>query len=274
MEKQLLQARLKSINSLLDNIAKQIELTRSQIASILPISSYRKCQEFIEKVKELRLRKVSDRQVRKFNNLHNKKEGNITWQSSPCTGRQVTPVAGASPHVEGRQATLAARAPTQATINSQGGRQLHLTTRATGRQATPATGASPQAALNTQAGSQTTPSVLPHAVGRQVSLGDSTLSQAESAVSQEGNHKAFLAGSFPPPHAENVVSQTGNQASPVDSTLSKAESKVSQAGNSQVTLAVRHSVSLRALHAFQNSISQTGSSQAANTPWQTVLSFS
>ena len=77
-EKQLIQARLRSINSLLDNNAKQLELTRSQIASILPTPSYRKCQEFIEKFKKLRFKKVKDRQVRKFNNLLNRKEGNIT----------------------------------------------------------------------------------------------------------------------------------------------------------------------------------------------------
>ena len=103
-EKQLLQARIKSINSLLDNNAKHIELTRSQIASILPNPSYNKCQEFIEKVKELRFKKVNDRQVRKLNNLLNKKEGNITWQSTPNTGRQVTPATGASHQVAGMQA--------------------------------------------------------------------------------------------------------------------------------------------------------------------------
>ena len=101
-EKQLLQARIKSINSVLDNNAKQIELTRSQIASILLIPSYNKCQEFIEKVKELRFKKVNDRQVRKFNNLINKKEGNITWQSSPHTGKEVTKATGASTQVAGR----------------------------------------------------------------------------------------------------------------------------------------------------------------------------
>ena len=68
-EKQLLQTRLKSINSLLDNNAKQLELTRSKIASILPAPSYKECQEFIEKVKESGFKKVKDRQVRKFNNL-------------------------------------------------------------------------------------------------------------------------------------------------------------------------------------------------------------
>ena len=82
-EKQLLQAILKSINSLLDNNAKQIELTRSQIAFFLPIPSYRKCQEFIEKVKELRFKKVMDIQVRKFNNLLKKgREYNLAKLSS------------------------------------------------------------------------------------------------------------------------------------------------------------------------------------------------
>ena len=75
-EKQLPQTRLKAINSLLYNNAKQIDLTRSKIASILPTPSYIECQEYIEKVKELRFKKVKERQVRKFNNLLNK--GNIT----------------------------------------------------------------------------------------------------------------------------------------------------------------------------------------------------
>ena len=129
MEKQLIQARLRSINSLLDNNTKQLELTRSQIASILPNSSYRKCQEFIEKGKELRFKKVKDRQVRKFITLLNKKEGNITWQSS-----QVTQAAGASPLVANSHVTLAATSSqavnrqvtlvTRAITSSQAGRQL------------------------------------------------------------------------------------------------------------------------------------------------------
>ena len=98
-EKQLLQTRLKSINSLLDNNAKQLELTRSKIVSILSPPNYQECQEFIEKIKEKRFIKVRQRQVRKLNNLINKKEGNITWQSS-----QVLPGARASPQANNRQA--------------------------------------------------------------------------------------------------------------------------------------------------------------------------
>ena len=97
-EKQLLQTRLKSINSLLDNNTKQLELTRSKIASILTPLNYQQCQEFIEKIKEKRFIKVRERQVRKLNNLINKKKRGITWQSS-----QVSPAARAFPLVNNRQ---------------------------------------------------------------------------------------------------------------------------------------------------------------------------
>ena len=115
-EKQLLQTRLTSINSLLDNNAKQLELTRSKIVSILTAPNYQECQEFIEKIKEKRFNKVRDRQVRKLNNQINKKQGNITWHSS-----QVSPAPRAFPWANNRQATLATRA-LQATNSSQAGR--------------------------------------------------------------------------------------------------------------------------------------------------------
>ena len=92
-EKDLLQARVKAINSILDNVAKQTELCRSQLASILSAQRPRECQGFIEKVGEIRFTKVKQIQLNKFNNL-NKKEGNITrFNSSPNlvgsqTGRQ------------------------------------------------------------------------------------------------------------------------------------------------------------------------------------------
>ena len=98
-EKKLLHTRLKSINSLLGNNAKQLELTRSKVVSILTAPNYPQCQEFIEKIKEKRFNKVKERQVRKINNLINKKEGGITWQSS-----KVFPAARAFPQVNNRQA--------------------------------------------------------------------------------------------------------------------------------------------------------------------------
>ena len=81
-EKELLQARVKAINSILDNVGKQTELCRSQLASILSTQRLRECQGFIEKVGEIRFTKVKQRQLNKFNNLLNKKEGNVTGVSS------------------------------------------------------------------------------------------------------------------------------------------------------------------------------------------------
>ena len=118
-EKQLLQTRLKSINSLLDNNAKHLELIRSKIVSILTTPNYQECQDFIEKIKEKRFIKVRQRQVRKLNNLINKKEGNITWQSS-----QILSATRASPWANNRQAgnRVQAANSVQAGNNIQAGR--------------------------------------------------------------------------------------------------------------------------------------------------------
>ena len=154
----LLQTRLKSINSLLDNNAKQLELTRSKIASILTVPNYQQCQEFIEKIKEKRFIKVKERQVRKLNNLMNKKEGSITWHSS-----QVPQATRAFPWANNRQVTLAIRA-------SQAG---WLTPRAQEDSALSAI---------SQAGSPQAP------------LADSSLSLAERAISQTVNPWSSQAG--------------------------------------------------------------------------------
>ena len=41
-----------------------------------------KCQQFIDKVSELRFLKIKERQINKFNRLLLKKQGNITWFST------------------------------------------------------------------------------------------------------------------------------------------------------------------------------------------------
>ena len=81
-EKDLIQARITSINSILNNMAKQIEECRSQLASIISTERLRECQGFVDKVGEIRFNKVKLRQIKKFQNLVNKKEGNITWSSN------------------------------------------------------------------------------------------------------------------------------------------------------------------------------------------------
>ena len=60
-ERNLLQARVKAINSILDKVSKQTELCRSQLASILSAQRFRECQSFVEKVGEIRVNKVKYR---------------------------------------------------------------------------------------------------------------------------------------------------------------------------------------------------------------------
>ena len=77
-EKDLLQARIKSINFTLDNTSKQLEECRSQLVAIISTQRLRECQDFIDKVGEIRFNKVKQRQLNKFNLLTIRKEGNIT----------------------------------------------------------------------------------------------------------------------------------------------------------------------------------------------------
>ena len=50
--------------------------------SILSTQRLKECQGFSEKVGEIRFNKVKQRQLNRFNNLLNKKEGNITRVTS------------------------------------------------------------------------------------------------------------------------------------------------------------------------------------------------
>ena len=71
--------RVKSFNSILGDNAKQIEQSRSKLASLVLTSTMDKCQQFIDKVGELKFLKIQERQVNKLNRLLPKKQGNITW---------------------------------------------------------------------------------------------------------------------------------------------------------------------------------------------------
>ena len=75
-ERDLLQARVKAVNNILDNVSKQTELCRSKIASFLSTQRFRECQDFIEKVGEIRFNKVKQRQLNKFNNLLKRRKYN------------------------------------------------------------------------------------------------------------------------------------------------------------------------------------------------------
>ena len=113
-ERDLLQARVKAINSMIDNIAKQTQLCRSQIASILSTQRFRECQDFIEKVGENRFNKVKQRQLKKFNNLLNKKEGNITGVSTQFSYSQ-----GSNPPGDNTNSQAVSAPPWEGLVASQ-----------------------------------------------------------------------------------------------------------------------------------------------------------
>ena len=60
-------------------MAIQLEQCRSKLVSIISTERLRECQGFIDKVGETRFIKVKNRQIKKFQNLVNTKEGDITW---------------------------------------------------------------------------------------------------------------------------------------------------------------------------------------------------
>ena len=73
-ERAILLARIKSINSLLEYNAKQRNLSRSKLASIISNTSMKICQELIDKVIQFRHSKVKQRQINKFNRLVEKRK--------------------------------------------------------------------------------------------------------------------------------------------------------------------------------------------------------
>ena len=77
-EKDLLQARIKAINNILDQVDRETQDCRAKLASIISQERLEQCQDFINKVSELRFNKVKQRQINKLNHLVFKKEGNIT----------------------------------------------------------------------------------------------------------------------------------------------------------------------------------------------------
>ena len=77
-EKDLLQANIKAINNILDQVDRETQDCRAKLTSIISQERLEQCQDFINKVSELRFNKVKQRQINKLNHLVSKKEGNIT----------------------------------------------------------------------------------------------------------------------------------------------------------------------------------------------------
>ena len=116
-EENLLQARVKAINSILDNVGKQTELCRSKLVSILSTQRFRECQGLIEKVGEIRFNKVKHRQVNKFKNIL-RKEGNITGVSTLSSSQ-----AGSLLPRDSATSQAVSAAPWEGLVTSQASRQ-------------------------------------------------------------------------------------------------------------------------------------------------------
>ena len=61
-----------------DQVDRETQDCRAKLASIISQERLEQCQDFINKVSELRFNKVKKRQINKLNHLVSKKEGNIT----------------------------------------------------------------------------------------------------------------------------------------------------------------------------------------------------
>ena len=84
-EKDLLQARAKAINNILDQVDREIQECKAKLASIILAERLEECQGFINKVSKLRFNKVKQRQINKLNHLVSKKEGNIAIANNNIT---------------------------------------------------------------------------------------------------------------------------------------------------------------------------------------------
>ena len=204
---------------------------------------------YIEKIKEKRFNKVEERQVRKLNNLINKKEGGITWQSS-----QVSLATRAFPWTNNMQVTLANRAlqARRLTPKAQEDSALSAISQAGNPQASLVDSTLP---LVERAVSQVVHSQSSQAGNSQSSLGESTLPQSD--ISQAGTPQASMVDSTLSP-AESELSQASNsQSSPEDSTLQVESAVLLQAGSSQASLVDS------TLSPAESELSQASSSQSS-----------
>ena len=136
-EKDLLQARIKAINNILDQVDRETQDCRAKLASIISQERLEQCQHFINKVSELRFNKVKQRQINKLNHLVSKKEGNITNNitlnrqvQSPPNSRNPTPATALLPPREGDNSPPATVHPPpegNSSINNQASNSNNIT---------------------------------------------------------------------------------------------------------------------------------------------------
>ena len=207
-EKDLLQARVKAINNILDQVTKQTEECRTQLASIISAERLRECQGFINKVSEIRFGKVRQRQLNKFNNLINKKEGNmarakaINITQSNNLGSQAVRQASTSPSGEDNNITQ---------NNSQ---QSNNTTQTNSQAGTREVSSTSQASNSTPVSSQAS-GILPNpppAIAHLPGEGSNSLLAAAHLGISSSSSQAFQATALLPPSEGSSIPQPNSQA--------------------------------------------------------------
>ena len=81
-----------AINNILEQVDRESQDCRDKLASIISQERLEQCQDFINKVSELRFNKVKQRQINKLNHLVTKKEGNITISNNKYNYKQVSSI--------------------------------------------------------------------------------------------------------------------------------------------------------------------------------------
>ena len=204
-EKDLLQVRIKSINFTLDNTFKQLEECRSQPAAIISTQRLRECQDFVDKVGEIRFNKVKQRQLNKFNLLTIRKEGNITRSNTNLNNHNLNLNHNSQTNSQANQISQAREGSTPPQASPPPGEGNRSS------QAGPPSISPPPSQANSQAREGGTP---PQA-GTTPPGEDNSLSQAITPPSQASALLPSLEGSRPP----NPPSTQAGQASNPNNTL-------------------------------------------------------
>ena len=210
-EKDLLQARIKTINFTLDNTSKQLEESRSQLAAIISTQRLRECQDFVDKVGEIRFNKVKQRQLNKFNLLTIRKEGNIPRSNTNLnnhnlnsqTNRQVNQISQAR---EGSAPPQASPPSGEDNRSSQAG---------------PPHGEASTSLPPSQANSQAREGGTPPQAGAIPPGEDSSLSQATTSSLSQAS--APQAGAIPPGEDNSLSQATTSSLSQASALLPSSE---------------------------------------------------
>ena len=240
-EKDLLQARVKAINNILDQVDKEIQDCRTKLASIILQERLEQCQVFIKKVSELRFNKVKQRQINKLNHLVSKKEGNITIISNNTTpNRQVqsptsshscnpTPATALLPPWEGDNSPPAAvHLPLEGNrfLNSQASNNNNTTSNSVNNTTSNLTNSTTSNSVNNQTNSQAS-----QAPPLNQTLAIAHLPPGEGSNSLPGAaHLPSEAGSSPP-QPNSTTAREENNSSQANSPPTNNPSRASQAGH-------------------------------------------